>query len=143
MSLWHDADALPALPCEAPPGTLARHLGIVFTQRDEHGAVATMPVDERTRQPAGLLHGGASVALAETVMSAAAFWSVDRSRFQVVGLEINANHLKAVREGRVTATARPVHRGRSTQVWACEIRDEQGALVCTSRMTVSVLERRP
>jgi uncharacterized protein (TIGR00369 family) len=76
-------------------------------------------------------------------MSAAAFWSVDRSRFQVVGLEINANHLKAVREGRVTATARPVHRGRSTQVWACEIRDEQGALVCTSRMTVSVLERRP
>lgn len=143
MSLWFDPAALPAPPFEPPPDTLARHLGIVFTQRGADFVQARMPVDTRTRQPAGLLHGGASVALAETAMSAAASWTVDPDRFQVVGLEINANHLKGVREGFVVATARPLHRGRSTQVWACDIRDDGGALVCTARMTVSVLERRP
>lgn len=143
MSIWFAPDTLPAPPCAPPEGTLAHHLGMAFVQRGDDFLVVRMPVDARTRQPAGLLHGGASVALAETAMSAGAAWTVDRARFQVVGLEINANHLRGVREGWVSATARPLHRGRSTQVWACDIRDEAGALVCTSRMTVSVLERRP
>lgn len=143
MSLWFAPAALPTPPFEPPPDTLARHLGIVFTQRGEDFVQARMPVDTRTRQPAGLLHGGASVALAETAMSAGAAWTLDSARFLVVGLEINANQLKGVRQGFVVATARPLHRGRSTQVWACDIRDDGGALVCAARMTVSVLERRP
>lgn len=143
MTIWFDPDSLPAPPIEPPAGTLARHLGMEFVHRGADFLVARMPVDARTRQPAGLLHGGASVALAETAMSAGASWTVDRARFQVVGLEINANHLRGVREGWVSATARPLHRGRSTQVWACDIHDEGGSLVCTARMTVSVLERRP
>ncbi|MFM7531382.1 MAG: PaaI family thioesterase [Rubrivivax sp.] len=143
MSIWFEPEGLPALPFQPPEGTLARHLGMAFVQRDHDALHVRMPVDARTRQPAGLLHGGASVALAETAMSAGAAWTVDRAHFLVVGLEINANHLKGVREGFVMATARPLYRGRSIQVWACDLRDESGALVCTARMTVSVLERQP
>ncbi|HYF19594.1 MAG TPA: hotdog fold thioesterase [Ramlibacter sp.] len=142
MSIWFDRALLPATPHVPPEGTLSHHLGIRITAFQDDALEGTLPVDGRTRQVMGLLHGGASLALAETLMSAGAGWTVDRNRFQVVGLDINANHLRGVRDGVVTGRAAPVHRGRSTQVWTCEIRDAQGHLVCTSRMTVSVLERR-
>lgn len=143
MSLWFAPDQLPSVPHQPPPGTLAHHLGMVLTAFTDDALHGSMPVDGRTRQVAGLLHGGASVALAETLMSAAAARTVDPSRHQVVGLEINANHLRGVREGHVHGVARALHRGRSTQVWSCELRDDAGALVCTARMTLSVLERQP
>ena len=99
-----------------------------------------MPVDHRTRQPFGLLHGGASVALAETLGSVAANYCVDMTRFYCVGQEINANHLRSVRSGRVTGTARPIHLGGRSQVWDIRIEDEAGRLSCVSRLTMSVLE---
>lgn len=103
---------------------------------------ASMPVDERTRQPLGLLHGGMSVVLAETLMSTAGNWTVDFPNEYCVGLEINANHIRSAREGRVMATARPLHMGRSTQVWETRI-EQDSKLVCVSRMTLSVLKRDP
>jgi 1,4-dihydroxy-2-naphthoyl-CoA hydrolase len=142
MTIWFDAKSLPATPYAPAFGTLSHHLGIVVTEFLEDGVVATLPVDDRTRQVVGLLHGGASVALAETLMSFGAICTVDKRKFSVVGLEINANHLRGVREGHVTGTAKPLHLGRSTQVWTCEIRDVDGNLVCSSRMTISVLERK-
>ncbi|WP_024869639.1 hotdog fold thioesterase [Pseudoxanthomonas suwonensis] len=120
-------------------GTLIEHLGIVFTAAGPDWVQATMPVDARTRQPYGLLHGGASVVLAETLGSSAGNLCLDTSRQQAVGLEINANHLRAVREGVVTGTARAVHVGRSTQVWDIRIEDERGRLVCVSRLTLAVV----
>jgi len=103
---------------------------------------ASMPVDKRTHQPLGILHGGMSVVLAESVMSTAGNWVVDFPNEYCVGLEINANHIRSVRDGRVTGTARPLHLGRSTQVW--ETRIEQGdKLICVSRMTLAVLRRDP
>jgi 1,4-dihydroxy-2-naphthoyl-CoA hydrolase len=143
MPIWFDSARLPATPHVPAEGTLSHHLGIRITAFHDDALEGTLPVDGRTRQAMGLLHGGASLALAETLMSAGAGWTIDRERFQVVGLEINANHLRGVREGFVTGRAWPLHRGRSTQVWNCEIRDDQGQPVCTSRMTVAVLERRP
>ena len=101
--------------------------------------VATMPVELRTHQPFGLLHGGASVALAETVASIGGWLRVDRTRFAVVGLEINANHLRALRTGRVTAVATPLHVGRTTQVWDVRIGDDAGRPVCVSRCTLAVV----
>lgn len=121
--------------------TMVSHLGIVFTAVGDDTVTATMPVDQRTRQPYGLLHGGASVALAETLGSVAASLVVDASRFQVVGLEINANHVRGVRAGLVTGTVSPLHLGRSTHVWQTMVHDEKGRLVCVSRLTIKVLER--
>src|SRR6185436_17846602 len=109
---------------------LADALGIDVRELTPERVVATMPVDQRTRQPFGILHGGASVALAETVASFGAVMLIDRERFVAVGQEINANHLRPKLEGVVTATGVPVHVGRSSQVWSIEIRDEQGKLVC-------------
>ena len=118
------------------------NLGIVFTQVGEDFLRATMPVDARTLQPFGILHGGASVLLAETLASfAATFCLEDPVRQQAVGLEINANHLRAKKDGVVTGTARPVHVGRSTQVWDIRIEDEQGRAVCVSRLTLAVVNR--
>lgn len=119
--------------------TLIETLGIVFTAAGEDWVSATMPVDERTRQPYGLLHGGASVVLAETLGSSAGNLCVDTTRQVCVGLEINANHIRAVRGGTVTGTARAVHVGRSTHVWDIRIEDEAGKLVCTSRLTLAVV----
>jgi 1,4-dihydroxy-2-naphthoyl-CoA hydrolase len=101
--------------------------------------VATMPVQAKVHQPFGLLHGGASVALAETVASLGAYLNVMDSGMGAVGLEINANHLKAKRDGIVTATATPIHKGRSTHVWQVEIRDEDGKMVCVSRCTLAIV----
>jgi 1,4-dihydroxy-2-naphthoyl-CoA hydrolase len=125
----------------APHG-LAAALGIEMVELSRERVVATMPVDDRTRQPFGLLHGGASIALAETVASFGAHVHIDRERFVAVGLEINGNHLRAKTDGIVRATAVPVHLGRSTQVWSIEIADEQGRLVCLSRCTMAIVERR-
>jgi len=119
--------------------TLIEHLGITFTAAGEDWISATMPVDERTRQPYGILHGGASVVLAETLGSSAGNLCVDTAKQVCVGLEINANHVRAVRSGTVTGTARAVHVGRSTQLWEIRIEDEQGRLVCISRLTLAVV----
>ncbi len=120
-------------------GTLIEHLGIVFTGAGEDWLQATMPVDERTRQPYGLLHGGASVVLAETLGSSAGNLCVDTASQVCVGLEINANHLRAVRTGVVTGTARALHVGRTTQVWEIRIENEAGKPVCISRLTLAVV----
>lgn len=118
---------------------LAETLGIEIVELTAERVVATMPVDDRTRQPFGILHGGASVALAETAVSFGAWLNVDRARQAAVGLEINANHLRSKRDGVVRAVAHPIHRGRTTQVWSVEISDEEGRLVCVSRCTLAVV----
>ncbi len=120
-------------------GTLIEHLGIVFTAVGEDWLQATMPVDERTRQPYGLLHGGASVVLAETLGSSAGNLCVDPASQVCVGVEINANHLRAARSGTVTGTARALHVGRTTQVWEIRIDNEAGKPVCVSRLTLAVV----
>lgn len=130
-------DDLNALSRETAMATL----GIVFTEIGPDFVRATMPVDERSRQPYGLLHGGASVLLAETLGSTAGNLCVGPDE-RCVGIEINANHLAAVREGRVTGTARPLHVGGRTQVWEIRIEDEVGRLVCVSRLTLAVIQRR-
>ena len=122
-------------------GTAMRPLGIVFTEVGEDYVRATMPVDANTRQPYGLLHGGASVLLAETLGSTAGGLCVDEGQ-GVVGIEINANHLAGVREGTVTGTARPLHVGRTTQVWEIRIEDDRGRLACISRLTLAVIALR-
>ena len=121
--------------------TLADALGIEITEVAEGYLEGRMPVDGRTHQPMGLLHGGASVALAETLGSIAAAMRLDRTKQAAVGLEINANHLKGVRDGWVRGRATPVHVGRSTQVWEIRIsHEETGALVCISRITMAVID---
>lgn len=119
------------------------HLGIEFTAVGDDYLEATMPVDKRTKQPAGLLHGGASVALAETMGSIGAFLCVDTARYTVVGLEINANHMRSVTDGVVCGVARPLHIGKRTHVWQINIYSDSTKqhLICVSRITMAVLER--
>ena len=124
-----------------PTRGLADRLGIEIIELSRERVVATMPVDDRTRQPFGILHGGASVALAETVASLGAVMNVDLEKSSAVGLEINANHLRAKRDGMVRATATPFHVGRSTQVWDVRIVDEEERPVCVSRCTLAVVPR--
>jgi 1,4-dihydroxy-2-naphthoyl-CoA hydrolase len=124
-----------------PTRGLADLLGIEIVELTPKRVVATMPVDERTRQPFGILHGGASVALAETVASLGAVMNVDLAQSSAVGLEINANHLRAKKTGVVRATATPIHVGRSTHVWEVRIVDEEERLVCMSRCTLAVVPR--
>ncbi|WP_066386728.1 hotdog fold thioesterase [Neobacillus mesonae] len=121
--------------------TLIAALGMEITYLEEGKVVATMPVDERTRQPFGILHGGASVALAETVASLGAYELVDKETEAVAGLEINANHIRSKAEGIVTAVGTVLHRGRTTQVWDIKITDEQDRLICVSRCTMAVIKR--
>lgn len=139
MSIWKRDATVESVNAQRR-ATLVAHLGIEVTEVGDDFVRGTMPVDGRTHQPFGLLHGGASVALAETLGSLAANLAVDESRY-CVGLEINANHLAAVREGHVTGTARPIHLGRSTQVWDIRIADDAGKPVCVSRLTMAVLNR--
>ena len=131
---------LDRLPARATK-SLADTLGITLVELTKERVVATMPVDERTRQPFGILHGGASVALAETVASLAGTMNVDLEQSWVVGIEINANHIRAKKEGVVTGTATPIHVGRSTQVWEVRIVDEQQRVICISRCTLAVVPR--
>jgi len=140
MSIWFKPFSVDDLNAYQQQ-TLVSHLGIRYMQVGEDFLSASMPVDARTKQPAGILHGGASVALAETLGSTGANLVVDRDKKLCVGLEINANHIRTMREGEVRGTARPLHIGSTTQVWEIRITDEQDRLVCVSRITMAVLDR--
>ena len=120
---------------------MADAIGIELKVLTPDMVVATMPVDERTRQPFGLLHGGASAALAETVASIGAYLNIDSERQAAVGLELNANHLRAKTSGIVKATATPLHRGRRTHVWEIRIEDEEARFVCASRCTLAIVDK--
>jgi 1,4-dihydroxy-2-naphthoyl-CoA hydrolase len=119
--------------------SMADYIGIEFTEIGENYIKAKMPVDNRTRQPYGILHGGASVALAETVGSVGSAFVIDQSRFYCAGIEVNANHIRAVKEGFVYATAVPFHLGGTTHVWDIKIYNDENKLVCVSRLTVAIL----
>ncbi len=123
--------------------TMGEHLGIEIVDIGPDYLEAKMPVDHRTMQPDRILHGGASVALAETLGSVGGSMCVDRERFQIVGQEINANHLRPATRGHVLGRARPIHLGRRSQVWNIEITDGDKRLVCVSRLTIAVIERQP
>jgi 1,4-dihydroxy-2-naphthoyl-CoA hydrolase len=140
MSIWRSLQSLEELNGKHRD-TLIGNLGIVFTEIGEDFVRGTMPVDKRTVQPYALLHGGASVALAETLGSMGAAMCVDANEFQVVGQEINANHVRAARSGLVTGTARPVHLGGRTHVWSIDIVNDAQKLVCISRITMAVIKR--
>lgn len=137
-SVFREPVSLQALNALSTDTAIAA-LGIAFTAVGEDWLQATMPVDTRSRQPYGMLHGGASVLLAETLGSSAGNLCVDPAERLCVGLEINANHVRAKREGTVTGTARALHVGRSTQLWDIRIEDEQGRLICSSRLTLAVV----
>lgn len=124
------------------PGTMMAHLGIELTGVGSDFVCARMPVDERTRQPLGMLHGGASIALAETVGSVAANLVLAGTNRFALGLEVNGNHIRSVREGYVHARATPAHIGGKTHIWHIDISDDSGRLVCVSRLTMAVLEDR-
>jgi 1,4-dihydroxy-2-naphthoyl-CoA hydrolase len=141
MAIWRNENTLEKLE-EHSRNTLAGHLGIRVTEIGPDYLRATMPVNSHTHQPMGILHGGASVALAETVGSLAANLCVDVEKYVCVGQEINANHVRPAASGLVTGTARPFHIGGRSQVWGIEIRDEQDKLVCVSRLTMAVVERK-
>ena len=139
MSIWKREINIEAVN-SFRKNTLVETLGIEIIDFGDDYLCAKMPVDHRTHQPMGILHGGASVSLAETVGSIAATMAVDEGHY-CVGLEINANHLKSAREGYVYATAKPIHIGRSTQVWDIKIENEEKQLVCVSRLTMAILKR--
>ncbi len=136
MSIWKRDVDLTTLNATSA-NTLVEHLGIIYTQLTEQTLSATMPVTCNTHQPMGLLHGGASVVLAESVGSAAANIAVEEGSF-CLGLDINANHVRAVKKGIVTATAEPLHIGKTTQIWQIAVVDEHNRLVCHSRLTMAV-----
>ena len=136
MSIWKNLISIDAMNAGFEK-TLVRHLGIEVVEIGDDYVVAKMPVDERTHQPFGLLHGGASVALAETMGSMAGQMCVEPG-YTILGVEINANHVRGVRAGHVHAIAKPLHLGRTTQVWDIRIHDDNDKLVCVSRLTVAV-----
>lgn len=141
MSIWRHAIDLDRINAWNG-GTLVEHLGMRVTEVGGDFVRGTMPVDARTRQPFGLLHGGASVAFAESLGSLAGNLCLGPSEM-AVGLDINANHVRAVSHGTVTGTARPLHVGRSTQVWEIRVEDEHARLVCIARLTLAVVPREP
>jgi 1,4-dihydroxy-2-naphthoyl-CoA hydrolase len=139
MTIWRGKPT-PSLANEANASGLVGRLGIVFTEVGADYVTARMPVDARTLQPAGVLHGGASVVLAETLATWAATFVVDPERAYCVGMEINANHVRPVMTGTVTGLCRPVALGRRTQVWEIWITDDAGKLACVSRCTIAVVD---
>lgn len=134
-------DVSPEAAQRMAQGTASAHLGIEILEFTDDSVRGRMPVDHRTIQPAGVLHGGLSAAFAETLASLGAACAVDHARFHCVGQEINANHIRAVSQGWVYGEARPLHLGRSSHVWEIRITNEAGQLVCVSRMTIAVLAR--
>lgn len=140
MAIWFKETSIELLN-KRGKNTMVEFLNIQFTEVGDDYLVATMPVTDRVRQPSGILHGGANVALAETVASTAANTVVDIDNFYCVGLEINANHIRSVRTGIVTAKASAVHLGRTTQIWQINIFNQEQKITCISRMTASVLSR--
>jgi len=141
MGIWYRQYTLEEIR-QRGIGTMVEHLGIIITEIGEDFLKGKMAVDNRTVQPMGLLHGGASAALAETLGSLAANYVVDNQKKYCVGLDINANHVRGAKSGWVTGVAKPLHLGSTTQVWSIEINDEKGRLVCVSRLTMAVLERK-
>ncbi len=141
MSIWRITPDINKVN-EISRNTMKEQLGIEFTEFGEDYIKAIMPVDHRTHQPMGILHGGASVALAETLGSVGSYLTIDHSNFFCVGLEINANHIRSKKDGIVTGTAKPIHLGAQTQLWEIKIVDEQNKLICISRLTMAILERR-
>lgn len=142
MVIWFHKDLTLEHLAQLGKGTMGEYLGIEWTELGDNFLKARMPVDHRTRQPYGLLHGGASCALAETIGSVASAMVVDHAKFYCVGLEINANHIRSAREGFVTGIVYPLHIGTSTHVWDIKIYDEKEKLVCVSRLTVAVIARK-
>jgi len=138
MAVWHGTPTLDDVN-QSMGNCMPSYLGMKITEIGDDYLVGTMPVEDRTRQPFGILHGGASVALAETLGSVAANMVVDNRKFYCVGQEINANHLRPVPDGEVTARATAVHIGRSSQVWEIRIHDPKGKLNCISRITMAVV----
>lgn len=139
MSIWFSVPTVDKLNAMCQ-GNMLEHVGISIVGIDETGLTGTMPVDDRTRQPFGILHGGASVVLAESLASMAASCTVDPSTSSVVGLEVNANHIRAIKSGVITGRAEPIHIGKSTQVWEVRLKSE-GKLASIHRITMAVLER--
>jgi 1,4-dihydroxy-2-naphthoyl-CoA hydrolase len=139
MSIWFKNYSVDDVKTK---GTMVEHLGIEVTELGDDFVRGTMPVDNRTKQPFGILHGGASVALAETLASYGGFLTIDPEKYHVVGVEINANHLKVAKSGIVTGKCSPIKRGQSTQVWQTEITNEDNELVCVSRITLMVLDKK-
>lgn len=141
LSIWKTPLTLEALN-QRGENTLSAHLGILFTEIGDDFLKATMPIDHRTKQPLGIMHGGASCVLAETVGSTAANCCVDPTQLYCVGLDINTNHIRSIQEGIVTATAKPFHLGRSTQVWSIEIINREQQLISVNRLTMAVMARK-
>ncbi|HMU47823.1 MAG TPA: hotdog fold thioesterase [Chitinophagaceae bacterium] len=142
MSIWFDKDLSVEKIKPLGEKTMGEHLGIEWIEVGDNYLKAAMPVDSRTRQPYGLLHGGASCVLAETLGSVASAMVIDHSKYLCVGIEINANHIRGVREGMVTGTTSPLHLGSTTHVWDIKIHDEKGKLICVSRLTVAIMPRK-
>jgi len=141
MKIWQTEIDLDRLTARGK-NSMSDHLGIEFIELGDDYLVARMPINERTKQPIGIMHGGASCVLAETVGSMAANFAVDNKKFYCVGLDINTNHIRSIREGYVIATAKPFHLGKTTQVWGIEIKNETGQLVSVNRLTMAVLARK-
>lgn len=138
QTIWTVEDVL-ARARASNAGLLVEHLGIEFVAAGDDWLEARIPVVQHNKQPAGLLHGGAAVVLAETLASVACYCTLDHSSQTCVGLEINANHLRGAKDGHVTGRATPIHRGRSTQVWDIRLRDDAGRPTCISRCTMAIL----
>lgn len=141
MAIWFNKELSLVHISELGKGMMSEHIGIEFVELGDNFLKARMPVDHRTRQPYGFLHGGASCVLAETIGSVASAMVIDHDNYYCVGLEINANHVRSAKEGFVTATASPLHIGGSTHVWDIRICDERDKLICVSRLTVAVIKR--
>ena len=141
MSIWFKKDLSLEDINPLTPNTMGKQLGMEWVTIGDTFMQMRMPVDERTKQPYGLLHGGASCALAETIGSVASYFVIDNEKFICVGLEINANHIRSATKGFVTATCMPLHIGASTHVWDIKITDERDKLICVSRLTVAVLKK--
>lgn len=139
MSIWFKKDVTLEGISKYGENTMADHLGLKWVEIGDHYLKMSMPVNESTRQPYGFLHGGASCVLAETIGSVGSALVIDLKKYYCVGLEINANHLRSVTEGTVSAIATPLHLGRSTHVWDIKLYDEQEKLFCVSRLTVAIL----
>lgn len=140
MKIWQTEMSLPLLAVRGK-NTMIEHLGIEFTDIGDDFLIARMPIDNRTRQPIGIMHGGGSCALAETVGSTAANCCVDPDKFYCVGLEINTNHIRSIRDGFVYGMAKPYHLGKSTQVWSIEITNEKKQFISINRLTMMVLKK--
>lgn len=142
MPIWYNNDLKIADFASLSENTMAQYIGIEWVELGDDYLKARMPVDHRTKQPYGLLHGGASCVLAETIGSVASAMVVDHTRFACVGLDINANHVRSARNGYVMGVATPLHLGSNTHVWDIKIYDELEKLVCISRLTVAVIPRK-